>query len=126
MTPLKRNSCSPVWPLLAMLLGVSAVAVEPLERAVELAPRSNQESCLRLAGDDLLEISFSASDAVDFNIHYHVDGQVRFPVNLKQQRDYADSYVAPEPREYCLMWTNRGPQSVRLSYEYRTRSTIQR
>jgi hypothetical protein len=88
---------------------------------LELGPRSKEESCMELARNDLLEIEFSATRAVDFNIHYHLDNQVRFPVNLKRQLEYADSYVAPAAREYCLMWTNRNDHPLRLRYQHQVR-----
>lgn len=112
-----------LWVLLAGSAAgvVEAAAAEILqsdERELELAPRSNEETCMELARNELLEISFSATLAVDFNLHYHLENQMRFPVNLKQQRDYADSYVAPATRTYCLMWTNRNDQPLRLRYQY--------
>ncbi|MCX2981894.1 hypothetical protein EYC98_13610 [Halieaceae bacterium IMCC14734] len=96
----------------------AAEIVQAQEQELELAPRSNEEPCIKLKRNDLLEISFSASAEVDFNIHYHLESQVRFPVNLKQQREYKYSYVAPAAREYCLMWTNKNALPLRLSYRY--------
>ena len=104
--------------------GANATAAEIVrsqEQELELAPRSNEEPCIKLKRNDLLEIYFSASAEVDFNIHYHLESQVRFPVNLKHQLEYKDSYIAPATRDYCLMWTNKNEQPVRLQYQYQVR-----
>jgi hypothetical protein len=87
-----------------------------LERTI--VPDDSYELCLLLAQDQQLYYKFSAPGKLDFNIHYHADHEVFYPVSENQIMDATATYTAQSEQEYCLMWTNQGDTDVPLSLEY--------
>jgi hypothetical protein len=45
---------------------------------------------------------------VDFNIHYHRDKDVFYPVKASASRAGEGSFTAPHADTYCLMWERAG------------------
>ena len=76
------------------------------------------ELCLELAQGQQLRYKFSAPGKLDFNIHYHADDEVLYPVSEDQIMDATATFTAQSEQEYCLMWTNQGDADVQLSLEY--------
>jgi hypothetical protein len=87
-----------------------------LERTI--VPDDSYELCLVMAQDQQLRYAFSAPQKLDFNIHYHADHDVLYPVSEDQIMDATATYTAQSEQEYCLMWTNQGDTDVPLSLEY--------
>jgi hypothetical protein len=83
-----------------------------------IASDDSYELCLVLAQDQQLRYAFSAPRKLDFNIHYHADHEVFYPVSEDQILDTTATYTAQSEQEYCLMWTNQGDTDVLLSLEY--------
>jgi hypothetical protein len=81
-------------------------------------PDDSYELCLLLAQDQQLRYTFSAPGKLDFNIHYHADHQVFYPVSEDQIMDATATFSAQSEQEYCLMWTNQGDADVQFSLEY--------
>jgi hypothetical protein len=89
-----------------------------------IKPSSMYEECLELAPGQIMEYSFRTSKPVDFNIHYHGEDKIYYPVsesnvtsrsgtlNVKEQEFYT------EGQEYfCLMWENPSDKRVRLEFD---------
>ena len=87
-----------------------------LERTI--VPDDSYELCLVLAQDQQLRYTFSAPRKLDFNIHYHADHEVFYPVSEDQIIETTATFVAQSEQEYCLMWTNQGDVDVLLSLGY--------
>ena len=87
-----------------------------LERAI--APDDRYELCLVLAQDQQLRYTFSATQKLGFNIHYHADHEVFYTVSEHQTMAAAAAFAAQSEQEYCLMWTNQGDADVLLSLDY--------
>ena len=83
-----------------------------------IVPEDSYELCLLLAQNQQLRYTFSATRKLDFNIHYHADHEVLYPVNEPQATDATATFTAESEQEYCLMWTNQGDTDVLLSLEY--------
>ena len=81
-------------------------------------PDDSYELCLVMAQDQQLRYAFSAPRKLDFNIHYHADHEVFYPVSEDQIMDATATFSAQSEQEYCLMWTNQGDADVQLSLEY--------
>jgi hypothetical protein len=85
-----------------------------------LAPYDIHEECLRLAVGDRVEYDFSASEPVDFNIHYHDDNAVVAPI-VRDKVDADSGVFMPRlAHDYCLMW-EAGPAGAMLDYRIRLR-----
>jgi hypothetical protein len=83
-----------------------------------IMPNDSYELCLVLAQDQQLRYGFSAPRKLDFNIHYHADHEVFYPVSEDQVMKATATFSAQSEQEYCLMWTNQGDTDVLLSLEY--------
>ena len=87
-----------------------------IERTIE--PDDSYELCLLLEQDQQLHYKFNAAQRLDFNIHYHTDDEVFYPVSKDQIMDLTAMFAAPSEQEYCLMWTNKGDADAQLSLQY--------
>jgi hypothetical protein len=76
------------------------------------------ELCLLLGLDQSLDYTFTATQPLAFNIHYHTGNEVFYPVAERQSAAGEAIFVAESEQEYCLMWTNRTAGQVTLSAEY--------
>jgi hypothetical protein len=83
-----------------------------------IAPDDSYELCLPLAPGQQLHYAFSASHKLDFNVHFHADHEVFYPVSEEQINTSEATFTAQSAQEYCLMWTNPGDAEVQLSLEY--------
>ncbi len=97
----------------ALLAGHSALfAAESL--VIDLAPESFDEHCLRIDAGEAIRWRFTATAAVDFNIHAHRGEQVIYPVRRREVARASGSFRTGASEDYCLMWTNRGAAPVRV------------
>ena len=101
---------------LAWSHGVEDSQRDRLEQLI--APDDSYELCLVLAQEQQLRYTFSAPRKLDFNIHYHADDEVFYPVSEDQIMEATATFSAQSEQEYCLMWTNQGDTDVLLSLEY--------
>ncbi|UCD34180.1 MAG: hypothetical protein JSU90_07710 [Nitrospiraceae bacterium] len=86
-------------------------------------PSGSYEECIALRPGQTVEYDFNASSFVNFNIHYHGEKDLYYPVTnegVMMGRGMVDpsthSYFTPEQEYYCLMWENRGIEPVEISY----------
>lgn len=102
-----------------LIAAASLVLVQQIQQTTTIPPGQVKEPCILMAVGERLEFSFSASIGLDFNIHYHDDEQVHFPVNESAVSEWKGVYIAPHKQNYCLMWTNNhATGTASLSYSY--------
>ncbi len=58
-----------------------------------------------LAQGQTLRWRFKASTTVDFNLHHHVDAEVRMPIERKAVRSDSGEHLIDQHNDWCLMWT---------------------
>jgi hypothetical protein len=97
---------------------VAEVVGEHVEHSAALGAGDIEEPCFTMAATDRLEFEFVSNAELDFNLHYHEQGEVHFPVDIKQILKEEGIYIAPRQRTYCLMWTNSGVAQLDLNYQY--------
>ena len=103
--------------IVAIISGCSAL-LRKSETEVTVDPAKIHEDCVDLFPGDVMVYSFRASGPVDFNIHFHSEGTVTYPVSEKNMSN-SEGRFSPERKQfYCLMWTNRQTEPVRLTYTY--------
>mgnify|MGYP001578665586 CR=1 FL=1 len=105
--------------MLNLFAAASLALLQQLDQSTVLAHGEVAEPCIAMQPGDRLEFDFKASASVDFNLHYHSDSGVDFPVDVKSVRSKEAVYTAPFEQTYCLMWTNRGSAKIELQYHYR-------
>jgi hypothetical protein len=78
-----------------------------------IAPNRSYEDCIELLPGQTMEYSFTSTRPVDFNIHYHGEDRVHYPVNKKNISQLSGEikvdrqrYYTEEQEFFCLMWRN--------------------
>ena len=88
-------------------LALAARADEAKTFKVELEPGAMHEECARLEAGAKRNYSWKSDAPVDFNIHYHHEPQVFYPVKRSAMRGDGGTFVAKSGEDYCWMWTAR-------------------
>jgi hypothetical protein len=82
--------------------------------ALDVPARGFEEHCVKLGAGERVRYRFRASDEVDFNIHFHRDKDVLYPVRASASRGVDAVFAAPGADVYCLMWERKGDGAVRV------------
>jgi hypothetical protein len=95
----------------------------------KIRPGRIHEECLQTLPNQTIEYLFSTSRPVNFNIHYHRDNEVFYPISEESISSLGGSLnchealaemsgeVSEETESFCLMWTNPHDVYVTLDYE---------
>jgi hypothetical protein len=118
---------------MVVILFAGACATEKIKTAKErevvsdsfnVRPGGSHEECLELIPGKIMEYKFISSDSVNFNIHYHAEEGIKYPVNeesITGHRGTIDpalhDYFSGDQEFYCLMWDNLTYEPVRISFE---------
>lgn len=93
--------------------------------SVQILPGDSYEECVELVPNQLMQYSFTSSRKVNFNIHYHNNESILYPVNEKNITFWKDSispddyeYYSKEQEYFCLMWDNLNNESVKITFNY--------
>jgi hypothetical protein len=87
-----------------------------------IAPTDSHERCRKLNPGQEMKYSFKTTEPVDFNIHYHEDGDIYYQVSEEKLKRGKGTFVSKEKKIYCMEWTNHSYKPVRLKYRYGVRS----
>lgn len=79
--------------------------ITPFSFALE--PGQVHEECLRLELGDKRGFYWRATAPVDFNVHYHQDAEVFYPLKRDGMRGDGGTFIAKSGQDYCWMWTAR-------------------
>ena len=117
----------PAWAAAALLLAAGLVRAEeagapPAEssKSVKVPANEFHEECMQLTAGQRLGYTFHAAAPLEFNLHYHRDGKILYPVQKRGIATFAGSYTSPRSDGYCLMWRNPGKGAVALDYRFGT------
>lgn len=96
---------------------------ERMSERVKIKASGSYEECIELKPGMVFDYYFDASSFVNFNIHYHAEDGIHYPVSKKGvmgSKGIIDpqthDFYTPEQEFYCLMWDNVGQKTVKLSY----------
>ncbi len=91
--------------------------------SVRIKPGGSHEECLELKVGQAFDYSFDASSFVNFNVHYHGDDEVHYPVNDKgvmMGKGIVDprthDFYEKDNEFYCLMWDNLNDETIEVSF----------
>jgi hypothetical protein len=76
------------------------------------------EECVELAARQKLDYFFRSAAPLDFNIHYHRDDKISYPVRKNGVMTLSASYSPRRADGYCLMWKNPRKKPVELDYRF--------
>ncbi|MFT3957030.1 MAG: hypothetical protein QM722_22420 [Piscinibacter sp.] len=85
------------------------------ERSLTVAPGKFAEICGPLAPGQTVQWSFTAEQALNFNIHYHVDKDVHYPAKQDGVERAKGDLVVTSRQDYCWMWVNKAASPSRLT-----------
>ena len=90
-----------------------------VQTKVSFVPGEIHEVCMTLTPPEELHYSFSGTGTLSFNLHYHADNEILYPVEEHLTAAAEDSFAPITEQKYCLMWTNRGPDTIEMALEYK-------
>jgi len=85
------------------------------ERSLTIAPGKSAELCGPLNQGQVISWSFKADRALNFNIHYHVGKDVRYPAKKDQVASLQGALALDSKQDYCWMWVNKTTAVAKLS-----------
>ena len=74
---------------------------------VTLAAGKIHEECLHIGPGDKRRYHWKSDAPVDFNIHYHKQTEIFYPVKRDGMRGDGGTFRAKTGEDYCWMWTAR-------------------
>ena len=109
----------------SLLMGAAAALAEVIElqwqdagrfeRSLTIAPGKFAEICGPLEAGQAVQWSFEADRALNFNVHFHVDKEVRYPAKKESVKRLQGDLSVDSRQDYCWMWTNKTTASTKLS-----------
>jgi len=91
----------------ACVVAIAAEAPEPKRFAVALEAKKMHEECERIEAGGIRAYSWKSDTPVDFNIHYHREPEVFYPVKRAAMRGDGGTFTAKTGEDYCWMWSAR-------------------
>lgn len=95
-----------------------------MKKSVTLKPSGMYEECFELKKEQRLFYRFDSDRPVDFNVHFHTENEIHYPVHLNGVTQHDGMFDTGDRRfhlntlkHYCLMWENPEMNHVNLSYE---------
>ncbi|MFZ3321395.1 MAG: hypothetical protein WA190_03425 [Usitatibacter sp.] len=74
--------------------------------AVTIAAGDMHEECMTLKPGDKRAYEWKSDGPLDFNIHYHREPKIFFPVRKDGVRSAHGTFTAKSEEGYCWMWTS--------------------
>lgn len=85
------------------------------ERSLTIAPGKFAEICGSLEAGQTVNWAFEADRAVNFNVHYHVDKDVRYPAKKNQVKRLNGDLAVDAKQDFCWMLSNKTAKAAKLS-----------
>jgi hypothetical protein len=97
---------------------------------VIIKPSGSYEDCIEVLPGQIMNYSFNASNFVSFNVHYHTETGIYYPVNKKGVMFGKESldpqkldYYTDEQESFCVMWDNLNSEPVKVSFKANAESS---
>jgi hypothetical protein len=86
-----------------------------IEHKLNVVPGKFVEICGPLAPGLTVAWGFEADTPLNFNIHYHLGKEVRYPAKQDQVQKQEGNFVVDAAQDYCWMWTNKSAKASKLN-----------
>ena len=120
-----HRAAASVLAAVSLFMGAGVARAEVIElqwqdaarfdRSLTIAPGKLAEICGPLEAGQAVQWSFDADRALNFNVHYHVDKDVRYPAKKENVKRLQGDLSVDARQDYCWMWTNKTTASTKLS-----------
>ncbi len=101
-----------------------------LYNTVKIKPLKSYEDCIEVLPGQIMKYSFTSSNFVNFNIHYHTEKELHYPVKKKGVMMGKGSldireldYYTTEQEFFCVMWDNLNSEPVQVSFSFEAKSS---
>lgn len=84
------------------------------EQSLIVPPGKFAELCGAFKPGQTITWSFEAEAALNFNIHFHLGKDVRFPSQIERTHGAQGELLVDSAQDYCWMWTNKAAKPTRL------------
>ena len=109
--------------LIAVVVGAGAACAwaqdsrAPKVVTKTLVKSEAHKECFALVGSQTLHYRFRADGPLDFKLSHQDDKEV---IDIKRDKvaNGSGTYLSKKSFDYCLVWTNTGPKSATLTYQY--------
>lgn len=98
----------------AELVDIKWSASGTFSSTVTVPPSKFAEVCGALEPGESVRWTFAGDRPLDFNVHYHVGKEVRYPAKQDAVATAEGRLDVTERQSYCWMWSNRGALEARL------------
>lgn len=109
--------------------GKTEKPIDKQKLEVTIDPHHSYEECFTLFETQRLDYSFETSKPVNFNIHYHAEGGMFYPVSQNNISVLKGTFSTQEEKHYskeqeyfCMMWENPHDEHVNLTCTYQVQS----
>ena len=75
--------------------------------SVTLEPAKSHEECLPIGAGQKRRYHWKSDTPVDFNVHYHRETEIFYPVKRVAMRGDGGLFSARSGEDYCWMWVAR-------------------
>ncbi len=121
----------PAFLLLSLSLLISGFATAgsnkdgdmSMHNTVTIKPSMSYEDCIEVLPGQIMHFSFDSSSFVNFNVHYHTENGLYYPVNKKDVMTWKGSlnpqeldYYTEDQESFCVMWDNLNSEPVKVSF----------
>lgn len=100
------------------------VGGEIVHDSVRIKSSGSYEECIELRPGLVFDYEFDVSDFVNFNVHYHTEDGIEYPVDKRGVTfgkgtidPGTHKYFTEEQENYCLMWDNLGDGPVDVTFK---------
>ncbi len=98
-------------------------------KTVTIKPSGSYEDCIEVLPGQIMKYSFDSSNFVNFNIHYHTEEGLFYPVNKKGVMTFKGSFATQEldyytedQESFCVMLDNLNSEPVNVTFYLKTES----
>lgn len=104
-----------------IVLSLAACSSAPLKKdnaESTINPSGVYEDCASASAGQVIKYSFNSSVPVNFNVHYHAEEKIFYPVEKNGITSDSGTYEPLKEDIYCLMWTNPQKEPASLKYNF--------
>jgi hypothetical protein len=117
---MKRFFMLSLWLLSASAARAELIEIQwqdggKFERQMTVAPGKFAEVCGPLKTGQTINWSFESETPLNFNIHYHVGKDVRYPAKQDKVQAQQGNLLVDPAQDYCWMWVNKTAKASRLT-----------
>ena len=87
--------------------------------SITLKPKRFYEKCVDLRPVQRLEYGFNSIGTLSFNLHFHEEGELYYPVKEDLVSELKKTFQAKKRGYYCLKWGNPGREDVKMNYHFK-------